>query len=110
MNFQWKPRKYLITTLKVIGWICFSIVGLLILISLSIQIPYVQNKLTQKAITFLENKIGTDVNLEHISLSIPKKIVLTGLYLEDQQRDTLLYAEELAINTDLWRLPNTPSN
>ena len=104
MNFQWKPRKYLITTFKVIGWICFSILGLLVLISLSIQIPYVQNKLTQKFITFLEEKIGTDVNLERISLSIPKKIVLTGLYLEDQQRDTLLYAEELAINTDLWRL------
>jgi hypothetical protein len=30
--------------------------------------------------------------------------VLTGLYLEDQQRDTLLYAGELAINTDLWKL------
>ncbi|HET6544387.1 MAG TPA: hypothetical protein VFG46_28075, partial [Chryseolinea sp.] len=104
MNFQWKPRKYLIKTFKVIGWICFSILGLLVLISLSIQIPYVQNKLTQKVITFLEEKIGTDVNLERISLSIPKKIVLTGFYLEDQQRDTLLYAEELAINTDLWRL------
>ena len=74
------------------------------LISLAIQIPYVQNKLTQKAITFLENKIGTDVNLERISLSIPKKIVLTGLYLEDQKRDTLLYAGELAINTDFGNL------
>ena len=104
MNFQWKPKKYLITTLRVIGWICFSIVGLLVLISLSIQIPYVQNKLTQKVITFLEEKIGTDVNLERISLSIPKKLILTGLYLEDQQRDTLLYAGELAIDTDLWQL------
>ncbi len=104
MNFRWKPKKYLITTLRVIGWICFSILGLLVLISLSIQIPYVQNKLTQKVITFLEKKIGTDVNLERISLSIPKKLVLTGLYLEDQQRDTLLYAGELAIDTDLWKL------
>src|SRR5687768_8452567 len=102
MNFQWKPRKYLITVLKVIGWTCFSVLGLLVLISIAIQIPYVQNKLTQKAISFLESKIGTDVNLERISLSIPKKIVLTGLYLEDQKRDTLLYAGELAVNTDLW--------
>src|SRR5688572_6785017 len=104
MNFQWKPKKYLIAILKVIGWICLSILGLLVVISLSIQIPYFQNKLTQKAISFLENKIGTDVNLDHISLSIPKKIVLTGLYLEDQKRDTLLYAGELAIDTDLWQL------
>ncbi|HYI78267.1 MAG TPA: hypothetical protein VEW65_11670, partial [Chryseolinea sp.] len=104
MKFQWKPKRYLISMLKVIGWICLSILGLLVVISLSIQIPFVQNKLTQKAINFLENKIGTDVNLERISLSIPKKIVLTGLYLEDQKRDTLLYAGELAIDTDLWQL------
>ena len=104
MNFKWKPRKYLIATLRVIGWICLSIVGLLVLVSLAIQIPYIQNKLTQKAITFLENKIGTDVHLEHISLTIPKTLVLSGLYLEDQKRDTLLYAGELAINTDLWKL------
>ncbi|HEX6227117.1 MAG TPA: hypothetical protein VFZ52_22010, partial [Chryseolinea sp.] len=104
MNFQWKPKKYLITFLKVIGWICFCILGLLVLVALAIQIPYIQNKLTQKAISFLENKIGTEVGLERISLSIPKKIVLTGVYLEDQKRDTLLYAGELAIDTDLWML------
>lgn len=104
MNFQGKPKKYLIIILKVIGWISLSILGLVILISLAIQIPYVQNKIIQKAIGFIEGKIGTDVNLERISLSFPKKIVLTGLYFEDQQKDTLLYAGELAINTDLWKL------
>ena len=106
MNFQWRPKKYLVKILKVVGWMVFSILGLLVLISLAIQIPYIQNKLTQKAITFLENKIGTDVNLEHISLSIPKKLVLTGLYIEDQQKDTLIYAGELAVNTNLWKLTN----
>ena len=106
MNFQWRPKKYLVKILKVVGCMVFSILGLLVLISLAIQIPYIQNKLTQKAITFLENKIGTDVNLEHISLSIPKKLVLTGLYIEDQQKDTLIYAGELAVNTNLWKLTN----
>ena len=106
MNFKGKTKKYLITLLKVIGWISVSLVMLIILIAAAIQIPYVQNKLVQKAVTFLHNKIGTEVRLEHISLSIPKKIVLTGLYLEDQKKDTLLYAGELSINTDLWQLTN----
>lgn len=104
MNFHGKPKKYLIIILKVVGWVVIGVFSLLILISLAIQIPYVQNKLTQSAINFVEGKIGTDVSLDRISLSIPKKIVLTGLYLEDQQRDTLLYAGELAIDTDLWQL------
>jgi hypothetical protein len=106
MNFQGKPKKYLIIALKVIGWISLTLFGLVVLVALAIQIPFIQNKLTQKAISFLEDKIGTDVNLDHISLAIPKKIVLTGLYLEDQQKDTLLYAGELAVNTDLWQLTN----
>ena len=104
MNFQGKPKKYLITFLKVIGWITLTVLGLLVIVALAIQIPYVRNKLTQTAISFLEEKIGTEVGLEKISLSIPKKIVLTGLYLEDQKKDTLIYAGELAINTDLWAL------
>lgn len=104
MNFQGKPKKYLLKTLKVTGWISLSVFGLLVLISLAIQIPYVQNRLVQKAVGFLQNKIGTDVSLKHISLSVPKKIVLTGLYLEDQKKDTLLYAGEIEINTDLWGL------
>jgi translocation and assembly module TamB len=104
MNSQSKPKKYLFKFLKVIGWITLSIVALLIVISLSIQIPYVQNKLIQEAVGFLKGKIGTEVRIDRLSLSIPKKIVLTGLYFEDQQKDTLLYAGELAINTDLWQL------
>lgn len=104
MKLQGKPKKYLIIGLKVVGWALVSILGLLVLVSIAIQIPFIQNKLTQTAINFVESKIGTPVKLDRISLSIPKKIVLTGLYLEDQHRDTLLYAGELAINTDLWKL------
>jgi translocation and assembly module TamB len=104
MKFQGKPKKYLIIVLKVIGWISLSLFGLLVLIALAVQIPFVQNKLVQKAVSFLESKIGTEVSLDHISLSLPKSIVLNGLYLQDQRKDTLLYAGELSVNTDLWKL------
>src|SRR5688572_19649847 len=104
MNFQWKPKKYLLISFKIIGWTLVSVLGLLVIIALSIQIPFVQNKIVQEAVGFLKGKIGTEVRLDHISLSIPKKIVLTGLYLEDQRKDTLLYAGELAVNTDLFAL------
>lgn len=99
-----KARKVLIKTARVFAWIVLSVFGLLIIIALSIQIPWVQKKGKEKAIGFLEEKIGTTVHLERFSLSFPKKIVLTGFYLEDQQRDTLLYAGRLGIDTDLWAL------
>jgi translocation and assembly module TamB len=99
-----KARRIGIRILKIFGWIIVSIVALLIVVAVAIQIPWVQNKIKQKAISFLESKIGTRVELEHFSLSFSKKIIIEGLYLEDQQKDTLLYAGRLGVDTDLWAL------
>ncbi len=52
----------------------------------------------------MEDKIGTKVQLQNIFISFPKKIVLKGLHLEDQSKDTLLYIDQLSIDTDLWAL------
>jgi translocation and assembly module TamB len=90
--------------LKIIGWIVLSVVALLVVLALVIQIPVVQLKLTQKAVAFLEDKIGTEVSLQGIRIAFPKNIVLDGLYLEDQKGDTLLYAGKFEVNTDLWAL------
>lgn len=97
-------KSFSIKILKIFGWIIGSIILLLVLIALLIQIPAVQLKLTRKAVAFLEDKIGTEVALQGIRISFPKNIVLEGLYLEDQQGDTLLYAGKFSVNTDLWAL------
>lgn len=97
-------KKISLKVLKVFAWIVGSVLLLLVLIALLIQIPAVQLKLTQKAVAFLEDKIGTTVALEGIHISFPKSIVLEGLYLEDQHGDTLLYAGKFSVDTDLWAL------
>lgn len=99
-----KAKRILLKILRWTGGLLATLVVLLLILILVIRIPAVQNKLTQKAVSFLENKIGTKVSLDHIYISFPKKIVLEGLYLEDQSRDTLLYAGELSVDTDLWSL------
>ncbi len=102
-----KSRKFkFIKILKVVGYTVFAFVLLLIVIVLLIRMPSVQNRITQKAIHFLENKIGTKVQLKSLFISFPKKIVLEGLYVEDQSSDTLLYVNRLSIDTDLWGLLN----
>jgi hypothetical protein len=90
--------------LKIIGWLAASLLTILIIIILAIRTPYVQNKLTQRAIVYLQDKIGTKVNLDGIYIGFPKKIVIEGLYAEDQKSDTLLYVGTLSIDTDLWGL------
>ena len=83
---------------------CLSLIAFLLLLIAAIQIPAVQNRIVQKTITELEQKFGTTVSLKHIAISFPKKIVLEELYIEDQSRDTLLYAGELSVDTDLFAL------
>jgi translocation and assembly module TamB len=97
-------KKIGIRVLKIVGWIAATVVALVLVLTVVIQIPSVQNKIVHKAISFMETKIGTRMSLSKFSLQFPKTIVLTGLYLEDQKRDTLLYAKEISVNTDLWQL------
>lgn len=89
---------------KIIGWIFVSILVLLLLVIVAIQIPYVQNKVKDVAITFVQDKIGTPVRLDRIEIAFPKKIVVKGLYLESQQKDTLLYTNYLGVDISLFKL------
>jgi len=97
-------KKILRKLLKVTGWIGATFFFILISIILLIRVPIIQNKLTQRAVRFLETKIGTEVRLKRIFISFPKKIVVEGLYAEDQLNDTLLSINSLSIDTDLWAL------
>lgn len=97
-------KKWLIRISKITAWFVFSLILFLILIIVVIRIPAVQHKLIQKAVGFLEQKIGTPVKLQRITISFPKKIVIEGLHIEDQAKDSLLYVDKLGIDTDLWAL------
>lgn len=92
------------------GWIVFSILVLLILLIVLVQIPSVQNTIKDKAISFVEQKIGTPVKLDKIAISFPKKIVVKGLYLESQEKDTLVYVKHLGVDIGLLGLLNNKIN
>src|SRR3970040_153400 len=96
-----KIKGIALKTIRIAGWIWLCLIGLLLLAALLIQLPVVQNIITQKTIEFVQGKIGTRVSLDRISLSLPKRVVLDGLYVEDQARDTLLYAGTISVDADL---------
>ena len=95
---------YLRKGFKIILWIIGVLFALLILIAVLIQLPPVQNFAKDKAVTFLQNKIKTPVRLDHISISFPKEVVIEGLYLEDESRDTLISAGQIAVDISLFKL------
>ena len=100
----WTQKRLLIKSAKIIGWIALSVIVLLLLLVGLIQIPAVQNKIVQKTVTELKQKLGTTVSLSRINIKFPKRLVIEDLYVEDQSGDTLLFAGNLSINTDLFAL------
>ncbi|TZF83303.1 translocation/assembly module TamB [Pedobacter sp. BS3] len=69
-----------------------------------IRIPSVQNYAKNKAVNYLEGKIGTKVEINKISLDLPKLLVLEDIYFEDQKKDTLLAGDTLKVDISLLKL------
>jgi hypothetical protein len=90
--------------LKTLLWIVASILFLVLLIVILIQVPAVQNYAKDKAVDFIQGKIHTKVKIGHISLGLPKLIVLEDVYFEDQKRDTLIAGDKLKVDISLFKL------
>ncbi|MES2064250.1 MAG: translocation/assembly module TamB domain-containing protein [Bacteroidota bacterium] len=90
--------------LKTILWIIASVIFLVLLVVILIQVPAVQNFAKDKAVTFLQNKIHTKVQIGHISLGLPKLLVLEDVYFEDQKKDTLIAGDKLKVDITLLKL------
>ncbi|RYZ90929.1 MAG: translocation/assembly module TamB, partial [Proteobacteria bacterium] len=99
-----KIHPYLRKTLKVLAWTIGSVIGLFLLIVVLLQVPAVQNFAKDKAVAYLEDKIKTRVEVKTIEIGLPKKVILTGVYFEDQKKDTLLAGERLAVDISLFKL------
>ncbi len=90
--------------LKTLLWVTASILFLILLVAILIQIPAIQNFAKDKAVTYLQNKIHTKVKIGHISLGLPKLIILDSVYFEDQKKDTLIAGDKLKIDISLFKL------
>jgi len=97
-------NKYVKKGLKIIGWTLGGILGLLLLIIILIQIPYFQNLIKDKAVSYLEEKIKTPVEIKRIEIGFPKKVIVEGIYFESRECDTLLAGEKLKVDINLFKL------
>ena len=87
-----KYTVYLIITFLVI----FGILALLL------QQSSVQTWTTKRITTYLAKKLDTKVEINRVDIDFFKKIVLEGVYIEDLQKDTLLYANKLKADIGLF--------
>jgi hypothetical protein len=72
------------------------------LLYILLNLPFVQNYIAKKASDILAKKLDTRVSIKHTSFSLLNHISLEGLYIEDHQHDTLLYAGEVQVRITDW--------
>ncbi|MHB8206470.1 translocation/assembly module TamB domain-containing protein [Mucilaginibacter sp.] len=97
-------KRFGLIALKTILWLIASVLFLVLLVAILIQVPAVQNFAKNNAVNFLQGKIHTKVRIDHISIGLPKSIVLEGVYFEDQKRDTLIAGDKLEVDISMLKL------
>ncbi|MCU0352649.1 MAG: translocation/assembly module TamB domain-containing protein [Cytophagales bacterium] len=99
-----RTRRIAKTLFKILLWTTGSVLALVLVLVVVLQFPSVQTRLTGMAADYLQGKIKTRVSVGGVNVAFPKKIVLEGVYVEDQQSDTLIYSRRLAADVSLWDL------
>lgn len=98
-TFKVPPLKRLLRILRNFFLILIALVALLILL---VNVTGVQNFLAGRAASMLADKLHTRVSIDHVRIDFANRVLLQGLIIEDQKRDTLLYAGELELKMSDW--------
>lgn len=72
--------------------IVFILLGIIII---AIQLPWVQNKLVDKASVELSKTLNTEVTVGNVSVDILSKIHVNDILIRDYKKDTMIYAGSL---------------
>lgn len=66
------------------------------------QTPWGQNWISRKITARLSRDLQTRIHIDHVDIGLFNRLSLTGLLVEDRQRDTLLYAGEVNLRITDW--------
>lgn len=99
-------KKYLQKSLKLLSWVIGIVFAVLLTIFILVQIPSVQNFAKDKIVSYLNKKVKTKVVIQKLKIEFPQKIILEGVYFEDEKQDTLLAGKKIAVDISLMQLLN----
>ncbi len=104
-----KPRLNLFLRIMRFLWLTFqSIVSAMIILLFSVwllfKIPAVQNWLADQATAYLSKELQTKVSVEKVDIRLFNKASFKNFYLEDRNKDTLIYANDLVAHFDISKI------
>ena len=90
-------RKVTKILLKVLSVTLLFLIFCPIVLTLVVSLPSVQNYAVDKATNYISGKLGTRVEIDRVRLGVLGSLRVDGLYIEDYQHDTLLYAGSVKV-------------
>lgn len=95
---QHKKSKSTNSLYKVAKRILIGLILLWVTIIILIQIPFIQNYAISRISNSLSERTGTKITVDKFEFQLFDAITLGGVYVEDYDQDTLLYAERFKLN------------
>lgn len=89
---------------KILAITVAVIILLNVILFVVFSIPSVQKYAANFVLDKLEPKLKTEVHIDKVRIKFFNTVELGGLYVEDQTKDTLLYADKLAARVNVWNL------
>lgn len=86
--------------LKILGFVLLGIILLNVILVLLFTLPGVQKAAADFAIEKLKPKLKTEISIDKVRIKFFNRVELGGIYVEDQKKDTLLYAESLTVGVN----------
>lgn len=92
---------------KIKPFILYPVVAILIVLVVLLvvlQVPAVQTYIAKRVTTVLAKDMNTELRVDKVRIGLFKTVTLKGLYAEDLQHDTLLYAGSIQADISLFQL------
>lgn len=79
-------------------WFVLSLIFLLLTVTLILSFPSVQTAVAQYAVSWVNDKYDTHIELEKMRYVFPDEIVLKEVYVPDEKGDTMVYASAIDLH------------
>jgi hypothetical protein len=92
--------------LKILTWIFFILIGLVLLLWIAVQFTPVQNFIVKKVTSSLSRTLGTELMIGRVDIDFFNNLTIDEIYLADRNRDTLIALDRLSADIGLFSLLN----
>lgn len=97
-------KKAIKKLVKYTSYTFLGILGVFLVLLIALRLPAVQTYIAQKATAMLSTKVGGRISINQVRINFIDNVLLKGLYIEEPNGDTLLFAGRLEVDISIWRI------